>query len=152
MKYRKLRIAWSVACGIASMLLMALWVRSYLWADYLKAPYPKGRDLVVVSRSGQLEVELYYLTAGELSYWQFDRLGPSELMELDGEPSLSGLGFKLYWGVPSGIVVPLWFLVFFSVSLAGLPWIRLSKRFSLRTLLIATTLVAIMLGLIVAVV
>ena len=32
-----------------------------------------------------------------------------------------------------------------------LPWIRWSRRFTLRTLLIATTLVAVVLGLIVAV-
>jgi hypothetical protein len=29
MKYRKLRIAWSVACGILLLLLISLWVRSY---------------------------------------------------------------------------------------------------------------------------
>jgi hypothetical protein len=31
MRFRKLRIAWSVACAIACVLLIALWVRSY-WA------------------------------------------------------------------------------------------------------------------------
>ena len=34
-------------------------------------------------------------------------------------------------------------------ALAAAPWIRWSRRFSLRTLLIATTLVAVVLGLIV---
>jgi len=29
MKYRKLRIAWSVAWGVVCLLLVALWVRSY---------------------------------------------------------------------------------------------------------------------------
>ena len=29
MRFRKLRIAWSVACGIACVLLIVLWVRSY---------------------------------------------------------------------------------------------------------------------------
>ena len=33
MKYRKLRIAWSVGCAIACVLLIALWVRSYWRAD-----------------------------------------------------------------------------------------------------------------------
>ena len=32
MRFRKLRIAWSVVCGIACVLLIALWVRSYWWA------------------------------------------------------------------------------------------------------------------------
>jgi hypothetical protein len=151
MKYRKLRIAWSVVWGVVAVLLLVLWVWSYWWAVYLKAPYPEGRDTVAVTRSGRLEVEFYYLIAGEISHWQFDTLGPSELSELDDEPTLSGWGFNLYWGVPSGVVVPLWFLVFFSVSLAGLPWIHWPRRFTLRTLLIATTLVAVVLGLIVVV-
>ena len=33
MRFRKLRIAWSVACGIAAVLLIALWVRSYRQRD-----------------------------------------------------------------------------------------------------------------------
>ena len=45
---------------------------------------------------------------------------------------------------------PHWFLVMDAALLALLPWVRhLRWRFSLRTLLIATTLVAVVLGLIV---
>jgi hypothetical protein len=33
MTYRKLRIAWSVACGIVAVLLCVLWVRSYWYQD-----------------------------------------------------------------------------------------------------------------------
>src|SRR3954451_7738148 len=35
MKFRKLRIAWSVFWGVAAVLLIALWVRSYWWSDVL---------------------------------------------------------------------------------------------------------------------
>ena len=45
------------------------------------------------------------------------------------------------------IVMPYWLLLFFTLAVAAAPRIR---RFSLRTLLIATTLVAVVLGLIVA--
>src|SRR6185436_13829213 len=38
MKYRKLRIAWSVFWGLAAVLLIVLWVRSYWWMDILKFP------------------------------------------------------------------------------------------------------------------
>jgi hypothetical protein len=48
--------------------------------------------------------------------------------------------------------IPIWFLAGLSGVLAATPWIRWIHRFSLRTLLIATTLVAVGLGLIVAVV
>src|SRR4051794_33980026 len=38
MKYRKLRIAWSVVWGLAAVLLIVLWVRSYWWQDTVYRP------------------------------------------------------------------------------------------------------------------
>jgi hypothetical protein len=53
------------------------------------------------------------------------------------------------WTHPaSGIMLPHWAVVVFFGSLAILPWMpHVRWRFSLRTLLIATTLVAVVLGL-----
>ena len=48
------------------------------------------------------------------------------------------------------IAAPQWFLMLLTVVLAASPWIQRSRRFSLRTLLIATTLVAVVLGMVVA--
>ena len=45
------------------------------------------------------------------------------------------------------LYIPFWFLVMLSAAVGTIPW--LTYRFSLRTLLIATTLVAVVLGLIV---
>ena len=47
------------------------------------------------------------------------------------------------------VIVPFWMAVLSTGSLATAPWVRWSKRFRVRTLLIATTLVAVVLGLIV---
>jgi hypothetical protein len=47
------------------------------------------------------------------------------------------------------LVIPYWFLVIFSIALTSAPWIHWSKSFSLRTLLIATTLIAVILRLII---
>jgi hypothetical protein len=48
------------------------------------------------------------------------------------------------------VLIPDWFLVFACIGFAALAWLRhLPSRFSLRALLIATTLVAVVLGLIV---
>jgi len=44
------------------------------------------------------------------------------------------------------LILPHWFLVFMFAAIAVAPWIRWSNRFSLRTLLIATTLIAVALG------
>jgi hypothetical protein len=49
----------------------------------------------------------------------------------------------------AGPLVPIWFLVVLTSALATLPWIQWTSRFTLRTLLIATTLVAVVLGLVV---
>jgi hypothetical protein len=45
--------------------------------------------------------------------------------------------------------LPQWFPVLIFAALTDAPWIHWSKRFNLRTLLIATTLVAVVLGLVV---
>jgi hypothetical protein len=45
------------------------------------------------------------------------------------------------------IVLPMWFLILMGASIASAPWIR---RFSLRTMLIATTLISVGLGIILA--
>jgi hypothetical protein len=44
------------------------------------------------------------------------------------------------------IFIPYWFPVLILAAMAAFPWIRWSKRFSLRTLLIAMTVVAALLG------
>ena len=36
MRFRKVRIVWSVAWGIACVLLVVLWVRSYWWTDSIE--------------------------------------------------------------------------------------------------------------------
>jgi len=46
--------------------------------------------------------------------------------------------------------MPFWVPVLVTAALATVPWFHWSKRFSLRTLLIATTLVAVVLGIIAA--
>jgi hypothetical protein len=54
--------------------------------------------------------------------------------------------FSSVWGDNWLIVFPHWLPVLQCATFAAVPWIR---RFSLRTLLIATTLIAVVLGLIV---
>jgi len=49
----------------------------------------------------------------------------------------------------SSLQVPHWFLALFVATIGAMPWIGWSNKYSLRTLLIAMTLVAVVLGLIV---
>ena len=49
MKYRKLSIAWSVACAIACVLLFVMWVRSNYWVDQVFLPVTNSTYFVLGS-------------------------------------------------------------------------------------------------------
>jgi hypothetical protein len=56
-------------------------------------------------------------------------------------------GFRTFRAVKGiAALIPIWSAGMVAFALAVVPWLRLSKRFSLRTLLITTTLVAVVLG------
>ena len=127
MKYRKLRIAFSAVCGVLCLLLIALWVRSYVVYDRVVVHYPGGLEwFISYSNKGVYIVSTYGLLAphANVQWWSFERNR---------------------WGTAVCLPYSLTMLVMCAVSIA--PWIH--YRFSLRTLLIAATLVAILLGLIV---
>ena len=148
MKFRKLRIAFSAACLIACMLLIELWVRSYRKCDQCWGHFPNGTTFEIDSISG-------YVWAG-IVHWNY----PSSLMLRTSQ--LSKESEEKYANLPkfrfmeqiggSGLgtcvfAAPHWFLIILALGVAAVSWVPL--RFSIRTLLIATTLVAVMLGLIV---
>jgi hypothetical protein len=171
-----LRIAFSATCGMACVLLVVLWVRSYFIADRLHLPVGAKEAIAVASKQGKLfllryetvpqpnawQAGLYsHSTADELSFPMGDvssnsRLGfgimhrpPYSLPELKeqvvGKPGVitiwnSGVMFLKGYAV----MFPAWFLTLVTAVIAVAPWI--SRRFSLRTLLLATTLVAVVLG------
>jgi hypothetical protein len=138
---RYLRIAFSATCLIACVLLIALWVRSYWWmdttgfiADHILASI-RGRllwdtPLKVVARPGSPSLATY-ATA---------RFGGTYTLPLDGILVTPG---------PGGTGIAIWIPALLAAILTAIPWMGLKWRFSLRTLLIATTLVAVVLGLIV---
>jgi hypothetical protein len=135
MRFRKLRIAWSVVWGIAAVLLVVLWVRSYWWADYVQ-PWQKH---TVVSLRGKLFVDNHIV----LSIPSSSVPGgvPTGLVETNRFFAYS-LATKQFSFFPqkSGLAIPYWLIAALIVGLAATPWLR--WRFSLRTLLIATTLLA----------
>ena len=125
-RFRKLRIAWSVAWAIVALLILALWVRSYVVYDHVVVHYPSGLEwFIAYSNKGVYIVSTYGLLAPHATF----RGG------LLGE--VGGVRRSAYHIRSRCSVVC-------TVSIA--PWIH--YRFSLRTLLIATTLVAVVLGLI----
>jgi hypothetical protein len=150
MKYRKLRIAFSAVCGIICLLLIALWVRSHYWND-VYAIHVGAYKLGVQSVVGRL---WFVRALNTVSFHQriTNQTSRNRLIEIVRADE-NAIGF--YFGRPHPsssdfrLSVPHWWFVVPAFVLAALPWIHWSNRFSLRTLLIATTLVAILLGLIV---
>jgi hypothetical protein len=153
MSFRKLRIAWSVLCGIACLLLIVLWVRSYWWIDY-------------VLRVSPTMVSEYCTYDGQIVYsWSDDTRIAAGCMSSRGEgwhlsgqtieswhristPSPGQRLIRVFSLKSNEFVTPIWAPVIVSSTSGVLPWRRqLRWRFGLRTLLIATTLIAVMLGL-----
>jgi hypothetical protein len=135
---RYLRIAFSATCLIACVLLIVLWVRSQHHLDSANGPL-LGKELIATSRNGGVALGWGNRS---ISKWHVKHVK---------EPTSSRegytyvLGFGVNAAIPA-IFVPHWFTVLLSAFLAIAPWLR--WRFTLRTLLIATTLVAVVLGLI----
>jgi hypothetical protein len=150
MNNRKLRIAFSATCGIICLLLIALWVRSYWVAEELirarqtvsettvRAVYSIHGTLCFARQTGQTTDEILMYTSHLTKGWTYKKLGRKPPLES-----------KFSWRYDSKVFLlqfPTWLPVPFLAVAAGIPWIRLKWKFSLRTLLIAMTLVAVALG------
>jgi|tagenome__1003787_1003787.scaffolds.fasta_scaffold20707841_3 hypothetical protein len=128
------RIAWSVFCVLTCILLASLWVRSYFVLDSWEAPSANFDSGV-----GQCTFSFLNNVADQWRYVAVDVGNWSNL------PSLFAFSLDTHDSVT--LDFPHWFLVALLAAFSAIPWVR--WRFSLRTLLIATTLVAVVLGLIV---
>jgi hypothetical protein len=123
-----LRIAITALSLTACVLFVALWVRSYRSGDRI---YPKGSDFNVgfVSNHGRIVIHRF----ANPSFLPFDYPpGPGEWEFI--------VSHRLLVTV-TGIIAAVGAVV-------AVPWLPWPHRFSLRTLLIATTLVAVALGIV----
>src|SRR5262245_21096640 len=57
MRFRKLRIAWSVVWGIACLLVIVLWVKSYWWVSGIETPF--GNPIYIEVQNGQFLFNWY---------------------------------------------------------------------------------------------
>ena len=138
MRFPKLRIAWSVAWGLIAVLLIVLWARSYWWNDNLwfRTSATSGEwhsSLVLCSNWGFLQtLPSRMLDKGvSCGYWKQDAWERTDV------------GFE--WRNDDAIKVPDIFVIVVAIAAGMAPWLSY-RRFSLRTLLIAVTLVAVALG------
>jgi hypothetical protein len=140
MNYRKLRIAWSVAWGILCLLLIASWVGSYYWNCMITGGVIQQYDFE--SLRGQIGL---YVRINVTPMWRFI------IYELTSDLHLTetAWAFEAKSNGDLYVVVPYWAPVITTLSLATLSWAKWPSRFSLRTLLILMTLLAVGLGAIV---
>ena len=146
-------------------LLIALGIQSYQSADRLYASIGGDHSLLVVSQKGRLAA-VAFRCPGTPIYWQWE----SERYPTDDERyhplgALQNYDTGFEWicrpiaieHIPSkkrielaqlpnelivvGPMVPMWFVVLSTATLAAVPWLR--WQFSLRSLLIAMTIAAI---------
>jgi hypothetical protein len=151
MKHRKLRIAWSVAWGIVAVLLVALWVRSCWKSDDLYIPLLGSWSIGVGSGPGSCGMGF---STGSIGNFHWSTTDVDQIRSL--APPEYAKYYSGIWGrfgyekaVSPVVIAPDWFLISVAVALSAAPWVKRSNQFSLRTLLIATTLVAVGLGLVV---
>lgn len=149
---RKLQIAWSVAWAIVCALVLALWVRSYWRFDWVSIPITSAVFLSVNSGNGRIYASTPFASAMRanpakpaafVSEWRWWSREPSDAYFQ--RVTVFGGG----WDNNSFRVrFPHWFLTLLLATVAALPWFR--WHFSLRALLIATTVLAVLLGTVIA--
>jgi hypothetical protein len=135
---RGLRIAVSVFFTLVAVALCALWARSYWYYD-------------MVSRTGSND--MYTQWSSNWGYICFTRIDASSTPEVHAHgwrhqaSSANRNPARFQWIADPELLqvnVPNWFLVLTFAALSRISWA--GARFNVRTMLIATTLVALLLG------
>jgi hypothetical protein len=155
---RLLNIA-SIVCLVACVVLMAIWVRSYHCIDQLQGKITGQQMISVDAFYGRL-----LLKESPVPYRDFPWTMNSTPIKSNmpfatqtaevwdrrmGQGSSSPLGFAVYLSWPdAALMLPLWFLVLATGTLAMAFQRRWPWRFTLRSLFIATTFLAVVLGMI----
>lgn len=148
-RFRRLRIFVSVFFAALTVLLLVFWVRSYYSCDVVTI-VAQSRFVHLCSAVGLVAVQQsdHPITLDEMSG---GRTLASFPLGDDGilfKPLSTFLGFS--WDQTDGLLmtVPWWFLTLVCTLLMAAPRSNvLTIKFSLRSLLIASTLVAVLLGL-----
>lgn len=155
MNHRKLRIACSAFCGLAVLLFIALWVRSAWRFDSIGWYSASDHYYSLFSQRGHITfLSGYNPNAGiRGATFALNHVALVPFVDSSSEPTMSNY-FGVRWYSSHGtqafretiLATPHWLAAVLAASCGVLPW--LGVRFSLRTLLIATTQVAVVLGLV----
>jgi hypothetical protein len=141
-----LRIAVTALCLTACVLLVALWARSYWWMDIATLGLSSGPGYMFGSMNGEVSAAKFPSREGAVSLgwhaWS-NPAGGRRAWSTSDSSEFAGFRYGTFFAA-----MPHWLAILLMSLLGGVPWIR--WRFSVRILLIATTLVAVGLGMVVA--
>jgi hypothetical protein len=124
-------------------LFIALWVRSYSLVYGLEYPYGASSNFVLGSEFGVLQIWNSNHDTGRPPTPKLWRTPADQRLKDRGGVPPDYLEFSLGGGFIL-IGLPHWLAILIIGAVAAVPWLR--WQFSLRTLLITTTLVAVVLG------
>jgi hypothetical protein len=143
MRFRKLRIAWSVGWGLAVVLLVVLWVRSYSFLTTKQMLVTPEFRFYLHSVDGTVAIQRMYRSFSGREFMPMFRKSDMSWLTTN-----AGIKIKRIPGIGiESVSVSYWLLTLGTIAIGIGPW--LPWRFSIRTLLITTTLIALVLGLIV---
>lgn len=137
MRFRNLRVAWSVACVMLCVLTVRYWIRSYSVCDRIHVPVLGSNS--VISVVGTISISGRNADPGR--GWEMSSTPVSQMMPMIGPGRSWAFGFdqsRIYLVFPHRI-----FVLIFTV-LGAAPWIR--WQFSLRSLFVFATLTTVILG------
>jgi hypothetical protein len=149
----------SVVCLVLCVALMGMWVRSYHWSDELHGRLTRRQVFIATSVSGRLlltseRLDLNRMRGFPGDYWPWtvkthpndDRMGPKIPRSSGGLFDSWGFAaLSLSWA-SSDLIVPYWFPVLTSGLMGMIFRLRWPLRFTLRSLFIVTTFLAVVLG------
>jgi hypothetical protein len=130
------------------VLLVVLWARSYWLWDWYNSSTVARHNVTIGSTQGWLGIVIRIGTLPGVPprTISLSSVPVGELPTADGQWELNTFNYP-WGGWECSMTIPHWFLVVSTSMIAVAPWLR--WRFTLCTLLIATTLVAVILGLVV---
>ena len=140
MKFRKLRITWSLVWGVLAVLLVVCWVRSYWGRTSSEILVTPTHRYYIHSVNGAVAF------SRNVRVWAGAEFTPHNPDTFYSEMATQ-FGLKVVRdsvGTWYTLSISYWLLEVIAILVVALPWLRF--RFSLRTLLIGTTLVAVGLG------
>ena len=134
---RALRITWTAFFGIAAVLLVILWIRSYYAVDSLVYWFGNSSRVVAVdSRDGRVYVSGSVsggVNLQPLLTNDHPTTNEADLINRINQ-SQNTLGFGAFIAPKlintSTLIFPHWFSIVLSAAFASAPWIRWSNRFS----------------------